>query len=722
MKTFLLVFLIMLINISLALGQTTVDSLQTALSKHTKQDTNRVNLLTELAYQLQSTGSDESLAIAMQALKLSQTLKFAKGEVTSLRRIGGYYYQRADYPSALKYFNLNKNLAARVGDSTALGWAYNGIGTVFHSKSDYPQALQNYLLAVKTFEKIGKKKEAASIMGNAAVLYKEIGELAEALKYYRQGLKIQEEKGDKNEIARFLNNIGGIYSDQNKFPQAEKAFIKSLSLAEAEKNIRLMALVLRNLLETKVLQKNYPLAFKYGFRSYSLYQSLEEKEGIADVSFQLATAYLNSGKPDSALYYAEKSLKLSQETGFIRNIHNTYNVLAEAYGAKENFQKAFEAQRKYIAYKDSLTGEDQQNLVASLKFKYELDKKQSQIEVLNKDRQLRLEEAKHQRQQMYASIIGLILITSMALILIRNNRQQQNVNRQLKEQKEEIQQTLTELKLTQAQLVQREKMASLGELTAGIAHEIQNPLNFVNNFSQLSIELLEELKVDLISKLPSKDKEEADDIIGNITLNLDKILHHGKRADGIVKGMLQHSKSNTGYKELTDLNALANEFLQLSYNSLQAKEKSFKANMQTSFDPDLERIKIIPQDLGRVFINLFSNALYSVSKKMKEESGDYYPTVVVSTKRNEKSVEIKVWDNGTGIAKQDIDKIFQPFFTTKPTGQGTGLGLSISYDIVHKIFNGHLRVNTQENEFAEFVIELPMPKKVIRAKDVSLEV
>lgn len=281
-------------------------------------------------------------------------------------------------------------------------------------------------------------------------------------------------------------------------------------------------------------------------------------------------------------------------------------------------------------------------------------------------------------------------------------------------QKEELEQTVKELKATQAQLVQSEKMASLGELTAGIAHEIQNPLNFVNNFSEVNTELIAELK-DAINR---GDTDEAKAIADDITANEQKINHHGKRADGIVKGMLQHSRSSGGQKEPTDINALADEYLRLAYHGLRAKDKSFNASMKTDFDSTIGKIPVIPQDIGRVILNLITNAFYAVADKKKsmppvsganldEYKNRYEPTVTVITKRLNHKVVISVKDNGNGIPPHVIDKIFQPFFTTKPTGEGTGLGLSMSYDIVTKGHGGELKVDTKENEGSVFSIYLP---------------
>jgi signal transduction histidine kinase len=317
---------------------------------------------------------------------------------------------------------------------------------------------------------------------------------------------------------------------------------------------------------------------------------------------------------------------------------------------------------------------------------------------------LRKEQERRQREEEQARLIEARKAELEILVAERTQ--------ELTQQKEELQQALVELKTTQAQLIQSEKMASLGELTAGIAHEIQNPLNFVNNFSEVSVELLDELKNDGFAKLPEDDKNKVDEIIQDLVQNLEKISHHGKRADGIVKGMLQHSRTNTGQKELTDINALADEYLRLSYHGLRAKDKSFNAIMETNFDPGLPKISVVPQDLGRVILNLFTNAFYSVNEKKNRNIDGYQPTVSVSTRcltlaDGQKGIEIRVRDNGLGIPQKVIDKIYQPFFSTKPTGQGTGLGLSISYEIITKIHDGEMKVETKEGEFAEFIIQIP---------------
>ena len=284
---------------------------------------------------------------------------------------------------------------------------------------------------------------------------------------------------------------------------------------------------------------------------------------------------------------------------------------------------------------------------------------------------------------------------------------------ELQDQKEALQASLTHLKSTQLQLVQKEKMASLGELTAGIAHEIQNPLNFVNNFSEVNNELLIEMK-DAIEKenISEEGKQNIEGIVEAVTQNLDKIKHHGKRADDIVKGMLLHSRNTSGEKEPVNVNLIASEYFRLSYHGLRAKDKSFNATMETNFDESIGKLHVNPQEIGRVLLNLFNNAFYAVTEKKKHEVSlglqNYEPKVTVTTKKLADRIEIIVRDNGMGIPAKILDKIFIPFFTTKPSGQGTGLGLSLSYDIITKGHGGEMKAETEEGKFTEFIIKLPM--------------
>jgi signal transduction histidine kinase len=368
-------------------------------------------------------------------------------------------------------------------------------------------------------------------------------------------------------------------------------------------------------------------------------------------------------------------------------------LLKDLYTQAGSIDSAFKYQGLTLSLKDSLF--NQEKIRAGQNLNFNEFQRQAAIKAA-----VETEKIKYQnRVKIYALLSGLSLFLIIGLLLYRNNRQKQKANKVLET-------TLSNLKATQSQLIQSEKMASLGELTAGIAHEIQNPLNFVNNFSEVNKELLAELQ----EEIKKGNFDEVNTIATNVIENEEKILHHGKRADNIVKGMLQHSRSSSGQKEPTNINALADEYLRLSYHGLRAKDKSFNATMKTDFDATIGNINIIPQDIGRVILNLLNNAFYAVDEKKKQQP-NYEPIVIVTTRSvKSPSGDLGVWisvkDNGNGIPQKVLDKIFQPFFTTKPTGQGTGLGLSLSYDII-KADGGELKVETKEDEGSEFVIVLP---------------
>jgi signal transduction histidine kinase len=399
---------------------------------------------------------------------------------------------------------------------------------------------------------------------------------------------------------------------------------------------------------------------------------------------------------DSSIFYAKRGLGNAQSIGYKTSILDASKLLAEMYEAKD-IKEALLYRKVFDSINDVLYGPQ--------KIK-KLQKTLSDEQ--DRQRKAEAERIAYQNKiKQYILLGGITIILLIAFILYRNNQQKKKANILLQQQKEKVESTLTQLQSTQAQLIQSEKMASLGELTAGIAHEIQNPLNFVNNFSDVNAELIDELEGERSKAKGERNETLEGELISDIKQNLKKINHHGKRADTIVKGMLQHSRLSTGQKELTDVNALCDEYLRLAYHGLRAKEKDFNATMQTDLDPSIGKINIVPQDIGRVLLNLINNAFYAVNEKAKLRALSYEPRVTVTTKKISNRVEIVVKDNGDGIPGNIVGKIFQPFFTTKPTGQGTGLGLSLAYDIV-KAHGGEVRVETKEGDGTEFIIQLPV--------------
>jgi two-component system NtrC family sensor kinase len=392
-----------------------------------------------------------------------------------------------------------------------------------------------------------------------------------------------------------------------------------------------------------------------------------------------------------------KEIAAARSAGDIGNVTKGYGKLSTLDSIRGNYRGAYENYKLYAAYRDSLQKKEFEKKELQAKMQREFDKKQAlqQIEKEKEDRRNSVRQI-----LLIAFLLAFVTIATAFYMAYKREQKRKNI---VHMQKEEIENTLSELKSTQAQLIHSEKMASLGELTAGIAHEIQNPLNFVNNFSEVNAELADELKIELAKgNTPS-----ANDIADSIKENTQKINHHGKRADSIVKGMLQHSRTSSGQKELTDINALCDEYLRLAYHGLRAKDKTFHAVLETDFDNTIGKINIVSQDIGRAILNLINNAFYAANERWKAEGKGAKAVVSVSTKKTNGKILISVEDNGNGIPQKIVDKIFQPFFTTKPTGQGTGLGLSLAYDIV-KAHGGEIRVETKDGEGSEFVIQLPI--------------
>lgn len=443
-------------------------------------------------------------------------------------------------------------------------------------------------------------------------------------------------------------------------------------------------------------------ALKYYQKAYAMVNKHEKASDLPYLINNLARTYLQLSKPDSALKYALESYDLASKTKLWEFTADASALLSKIYEG-DNDKKSLFYLKAQMAANDSLNESAQ-----SRQFRLIADRDKQQAEELKS-----AQERYNARVRLFAVIGAATVFLVIGIMLWLNNRKQKRTNLLLNEQKQEIEaqrdnlkSALENLKTAQAQLVQAEKMASLGELTAGIAHEIQNPLNFVNNFSEVSTELIAELK----EELDKGDIEEAVAIATDVEQNLGKIHHHGKRADGIVKGMLQHSRTSSGQKEPIDLNLLTDEYLRLAYHGLRAKDKDFNAEIITRFDKDLHKVNVTPQDISRVLLNLFNNAFYAVSQKAKTAEPGYKPAVEVSTSQLNGSVIISVKDNGTGIPDNIREKIMQPFFTTKPTGEGTGLGLSLSYDIVVKGHDGKIDMTSEEGQGSQFIVSLPATK------------
>jgi len=718
-----------------------IRQLEQQIANHPQQDTFKVNRLNKLAL-IVSVSAGKRDTLSTEAIVISRKIGYTTGEGFGLINKGmaaSALGSRAQIPGLLKqvraiiekngdqellsmYWILQGREMAQIDNRKALAYYLraDSIAERLHNKTltvlcqrivsstygtvlgDFPKGMEWILKSIKTAEEGNLLNDLAGSWAALGSYYTTIGDNKNGLIYYKKALEANKTLDNTDLSSTLYNNIGERYRLMGNYPEAIKAYKQELSVPGLTPY--LIELVESNMADVYVRSGNLPMAFKYGFHSLKLASQIDDNDGIAWIDGILGRAYNKANKPDSALYYASKGLKAANGTGTIEFIRDNYGALFNAYAKKNDFANAYKYQGLYVAYRDSMVSSEVSNKASLLQYNYDLAKKQAQIASLSQEK----------RMQYYflAGSFGILLIIgATGVILLKNNRQKQKANLLLSKQKKEIEEqrdqtdkALTELQQTQAQLVQREKMASLGELTAGIAHEIQNPLNFVNNFSEVSIELLTELK----EEEKKGNKEDVINIADDLTQNLEKIRHHGKRADFIVKGMLQHSRTSTGERQPTNINVLADEFFKLSYHGLRAKDKSFNAELTTNFDEKLPPINVVQQDVGRVLLNLFNNAFYAVNQKSKTAENGYKPEVTVSTSSGNGQIIVKVKDNGVGIPDPIKEKILQPFFTTKPAGEGTGLGLSLSYDILVKGHNGILDIVSKEGQGSEFIVKLPV--------------
>lgn len=702
------------------------------IDRHPQIDTFRVNRLNQLAA-LDVTASEKD-SLSQQALRISRTLNYQVGEGFALINQASAAGFSGDKSTQLRYLQQALSIAEKMQDKHLLVTALmassramistqnklrlellmradaiaetlpdkellascQGAIAAFYetSLSNYPKAMEWVLKSISTAEQINSLDNLVRAWTTLAQLYDDMGDEAHSLIYCKKALDASIRLEDKRAEYNLLNDVGERYRLMGNFPEAIKAYEKArtglhdITNIEVNESNRAYAYVGMNDLKS---------GFKYAFSALKGANSVNDIEGVAWIDGILGTAYNKSNKPDSAIYYAKQGLNMATETGTTEYMRDNSRALYVAFDMKKDYANAFKYLKLYTDYQGTLANAQVTNRTTLLKYNFDMQKKQAEIAAL-------AQQKKTQRIILISTLSVLALIAVIVVVLLRSNRHKQAANAMLSKQKEEVQLALAELKSTQAQLIQREKMASLGELTAGIAHEIQNPLNFVNNFSDVNREMIDELE----QELKSGNIDEALLITADLKDNEQKVSHHGKRADAIVKGMLQHSRTSSGQKESTDLNGLADEYLRLAYHGFQAKDKEFNAELITNFDTNLPKVDVIPQDIGRVLLNVINNAFYATQQKSKITGADYKPTVEVITTHENRSVLVYVKDNGIGIPENIREKIMQPFFTTKPTGEGTGLGLSLAYEIVVKVHGGSIDVHSLEGIGSDFKISFPV--------------
>ncbi len=668
------VFIVVLLCYAMSgFAQTAIDSLKRLITAERSEDTTRVKRLSSLVDAYVYNKPDSAFSYANRALQLSRKLRYEDGEASAISTLG------------------------------LANWVLG----------DYAQAMQWYFQALNLYRNMKRPISVAGVEGLIADIYKEIGDYKQALQYFFDERKIVEDSPDNlrleipdvtMEARLMLSDLniadaylaGGILDSALFF--ARRGFLTDRKFSKVKGgwpgSWSLAALVLGNVYLKRAQLDSALYCFHLTF-------DMSGQNDLIDINNGIGAVYRKQNQTDSCYRYAKMAFDTAQVIHYRKGIMRASESLAWVYEETAPVE-AIRYFKISTSIKDSLYNQEKISRINILQFDEKLKEQEQQATQIKYQNRLKI----------YGLLVVVGFFLAIALILWQSNRHRQKAyallqtqKKETDEQREKAEVALTELKSTQTQLIHSEKMASLGQLTSGIAHEIQNPLNFVNNFSEINKELLEELK----EEAEKGNIEDIKAIANDVIENEEKINHHGKRADAIVKNMLQHSRTNKGQKEPTDINNLCDEYLRLAFHGFRAKDKDFNAEIKTDFDETIGKINVVPQDIGRVLLNLFNNAFYALNEKLTAQGSQleaFKPTVSVQTKKLDDKVEITVSDNGNGIPQNIVDKIFQPFFTTKPTGEGTGLGLSLSYDII-KAHGGEIKVETKEYEGTVFIIQLP---------------
>jgi signal transduction histidine kinase len=617
----------------------------------------QVDLLNSMAFELRHLNSALSMQKSSEAAARAERIGYHKGTAAALLNQGFGEMNKANYTAAFLFLHKAIAIFDELNDEPGRGQALYINGLIYLRIGDNNASLDalNQSLAIR--RSIGDQKGEAACLSQLGYILLQFGNLEQSFQYFQQGLAIERQISNKAGIGLSLMALGMLEKKRGRYAEAEAHLLESLRI--------------RNELgETE----GWLVSMNYVGELYIVQNRLEEAARCLDEAIvkaeqqvppspnSLCKLYTARAKVATrtkdyslAIDYLDKALQQATVHNVKYQLHDIYQELVEVYKQKGDYRNALINYEKYHQAKEEVIN----------------------MEVITKLKNVELANQ------------------------IEDERKQAEIHRL---RNIELKNAYEQLEARQAQLIHSEKMASLGELTAGIAHEIQNPLNFVNNFSEVNRELIG----DLIEEVDRRNIEAVKEIANAIMDNEERINHHGRRADSIVRNMMQHSQSGNEQKEWINMNDLCEEYLRLSYHGVRAKDKTFTSAFDTDFDESLDQINVIPQEIGRVLLNLFNNAFYAVHERKLKSTGTFNPKVLVATKKENKKAIIKVIDNGHGVPQNLVEKIFQPFFTTKPTGQGTGLGLSLSYDIITKGHGGTLSVRTTEEEGSEFIIELPI--------------
>lgn len=676
-----------------------MNRLQAQVQTHPQADTARVNLLNALAFEQRSTAPRISRASFKEALTLAQQLAYPFGEAKALLGLGFYYRKRNEYSSAQSYTERARLVFERLHDQrNQLACTYN-LAYIFFGQGNYTQALDYSQQGLQLAEKMADPHWLVLMNAQLGIISTEVGEYGKARFYLEQCLQLARLNHNQSGVSQGLRGLGDLYRTQQKWAVARRYYEQDVLLTRRLGDKPGTLVEEMNIADMAEHQGRYNEVFAYCYRVLRQLRQLDVVGYLPWTHLVLARTHLHTNRPDSAIYYGKASLQACLRSGTKENIRDASEVLTQASVATSNFPAAYRYQRLFTIYQDSLSSRDLIRRIAALQYGYELDRKQARIRQLTRTQQL-IQQRNHQQQWLLTvSLVGLLLIGALSVVLWRNNTQKQRAYALLEKQQ-------TELLAAQKQLVAAEKWAFVGEVSAGIAHELQNPLHFMKKFAEVSVALLDH-DSHSASTTDTTSAALQREIMAGLKQNLQEISQHGQRASSIITDMLVHARTGSAQREQVNINALVEENLQLAGQIALSKETPFQATLRTSFDAAVGEVTVVPAEIGRGFLNLFTNALHALETRQNQSEADYQPVLQVSTMRIKGQVLVRIHDNGTGMSEDVRRQIFQPFFTTKPLGKGTGLGLSLAHDTITKGHGGTLQVETREGEFTEFTIALP---------------
>jgi two-component system NtrC family sensor kinase len=650
-------------------------------------DTTKAKILYELSHEYWSGNLDSALLMAEQVLDISTQINYKPGMGSAYSSIGVVHWLLGEYEKALMYNLMALEIRKLTGDKKEIAKSYHNVGLVFDDQGNYPEAMKNYLMALRLNEEINYKEGIALECNVTGIIYLNQKNYKEALKNYMKALEIRKESGDKYNLSESYSNLGGLYYDIGNMDSCIANYNEALRLRLETGDQQGIAISYNNFGDVYVKEKKYNQALASYRQALEINNKIGYRKSVANIYLNMGQVYMLQGRLDEAIKITRDAIDLCLQLGATDYLVNGYEKISSFYAATGNYNQAYAYSMLYKQQSDSLFNSEKMKELMRYQLQYNYDKKHLSDSLQNaQEKSISAMKLQRQRLVSWGGISGLTAVAVLLFFAYRNYVRQKVANRKLKQ--------------TQQQLIHQEKLASLGQMTMSIAHEMKNPLNYVNNFSELSRELIQEVNTTI-------DPQEQKQLLTDLENNIIRIGRHGKHADSIVRGLLAHELTGSHEPKPIDINYLCNEAFLISFTHIRLMNPDFKCDIKKSFENELPLIHAAEHEILKVFINLFNNALYELNDTGINENACITFGTKLNTKGSFREINILITDNGRGMSDDIKSKIFQPFFSTKPIDKGTGLGLSISNDIVQS-YGGHINIKSEIGTGTSVEVVLPV--------------